>query len=88
MSAIMSAVYIGRVAAESNGRRPRPPTGCRAVGKTVGPAGAAAQSHDAAADPLTIDGGGFGAAIHCLKPHLVRSTFDSCRAGAIEGHSG
>jgi hypothetical protein len=25
-----------------------------------------------------IDRGGFGAAIHCLKPHLVRSTFDSC----------
>src|SRR5258708_21148579 len=22
---------------------------------------------------------------HCLKPHLVRSTFDSCRADAIEG---
>jgi hypothetical protein len=30
---------------------------------------------------------GFGAAIHCLKPHLVRSTFDSCRGDAIEGHS-
>jgi hypothetical protein len=29
---------------------------------------------------------GFGAAInHHLKPHLVRSTFDSCRADGIEG---
>jgi hypothetical protein len=32
--------------------------------------------------------GGFRAAIiHRLKPHLVRSTFDSCRADAIERHS-
>jgi hypothetical protein len=35
-----------------------------------------------------IDGRGFGAAIHCLKPHLVRGTSDSCRADTIEGHSG
>jgi hypothetical protein len=31
-----------------------------------------------------IDCGGFDAAIHCLKPHLVRSTFESCPADAIE----
>ena len=33
--------------------------------------------------------GAFGTAInHHLKPHLVRSTLDSCRGDAIEGHSG
>jgi hypothetical protein len=32
---------------------------------------------------------GFGTTIdHRPKPHLVRSTFDSCRAGAIEDDSG
>ena len=32
------------------------------------------------------DGRGFGAAIgHRLKPHLVRRTFNTCRADAIEG---
>ncbi len=32
---------------------------------------------------------GFGTAInHHLKPHLVCSTFDGCRADAIEGHGG
>jgi hypothetical protein len=31
---------------------------------------------------------GLGTAInHRLKPHLVRGTFDSCRAQAIEGRS-
>jgi hypothetical protein len=36
-----------------------------------------------------IDGRDVGAAInHRLKPHLVRRTFDSCRAQTIEGHSG
>ena len=35
-----------------------------------------------------IDGRRVGAAINrCLRPHLVRSTFDSCRADAIERHS-
>jgi len=35
------------------------------------------------------DGRGFGAvANRRLRPHLVRSTFDSCRADAIERHSG
>jgi hypothetical protein len=35
------------------------------------------------------DGRGFGTAINrWLKTHLVRSTFDICRADAIEGHSG
>jgi hypothetical protein len=40
-------------------------------------------------DPVAIgiDGRGFGAAIHWLRPHLVRSTFDSCHAVPIEGHS-
>jgi hypothetical protein len=33
------------------------------------------------------DGHGIPEAIHSLKPHLVRSTSDSCRAGAIERHS-
>src|SRR6266404_1341386 len=34
------------------------------------------------------DGGGFGAAANRrLRPHLVRSTFDSCRADTIESHS-
>ena len=38
---------------------------------------------------LALVGIGVGAAIkRCLRPHLVRSTFDSCRADAIEGHSG
>ena len=33
-----------------------------------------------------IDGRGVGPAInHRLKPHLVCSTFDTCRADAIEG---
>jgi hypothetical protein len=33
-----------------------------------------------------IDGRGVGTAInHRLKPHFVRSTFDSCRDDAIEG---
>jgi len=36
-----------------------------------------------------IDGRGFGTAINYhLKPHLVRSTLDSCRDDAIEAHSG
>jgi hypothetical protein len=42
-------------------------------------------------DPLANrpDRGGFGAAANRrLRPHLVRSTFDSCRADAIEPHSG
>ena len=34
-----------------------------------------------------IDRGGFGPPIHYLKPHLVRSTFDSCHSDAIERHS-
>jgi hypothetical protein len=38
-------------------------------------------------DPFEITRGDFGAAIHCLKPPLVRSTFDSSRAVAIERHS-
>jgi hypothetical protein len=29
------------------------------------------------------DGRSVGAAIDCLKPHLARSTFDSCRGDAI-----
>ncbi len=34
------------------------------------------------------DCGGFGAAANRrLRPHLVRGTFDSCRADAIERHS-
>lgn len=32
------------------------------------------------------DGRSFGAGIHCLKVHSVRSTFNSCRAEAIEAH--
>ena len=40
-------------------------------------------------DQLTVDGRRLGTTInHRLKPHLVRNTFDSCRAHAIEGHSG
>jgi hypothetical protein len=41
-------------------------------------------------DPLAIalTHGGFGAAINQhLKPRLVRSTFESCRTQAIDGHS-
>jgi hypothetical protein len=35
------------------------------------------------------DGRGFRTPInHRLNPYLVRRTFDSCRADAIEGHSG
>ena len=34
------------------------------------------------------DGGGFGAAANRrLRPHLVRSTFDSCHADTIVSHS-
>jgi hypothetical protein len=49
------------------------------------------QSDVLCCDPLAIalTAAVFGTAInHSLKPHLVRSTFDSRRAQAIEGHSG
>jgi hypothetical protein len=38
-------------------------------------------------DPLAIALTAAASAIHCLKPHLVRSTSDSCRGDAIERHS-
>jgi hypothetical protein len=49
----------------------------------------AGRTHWLCCDQLAIDGRGLGPAInHRLKPHLVRSVFDSCRASSIEGHSG
>jgi hypothetical protein len=38
-------------------------------------------------DPLAIALTG-AAANRCLKPHLARSTFESCRAQPVEGHGG
>jgi hypothetical protein len=38
-------------------------------------------------DPLAIALTG-AATNRCLKPHLVRSTFESCRAQPVEGHGG